>query len=363
MTDTQPVFDPANITVYDELNAQLDEFAKLNKELTFDYADPQGNIDARSHVHKLRRTKGVIEKTRKATKEDALAFGREVDAQANKLKQRVDDMIEVHDAPLREIKEREEARIREHQGNLNNLRMCADLGANPELEMIEKRLDWLAKFDLDSMEEFTEEATNLHATAKTACEYARDVVKKHLAEKEELERLRREAAEREEAERVEREKREAKEAAERAQAEREKREAIEAKEAAERAQREAQEALEIQKRLAEKAAELAEAKAAEKEAKAQAEIEAQKRKAAEEKERAERIQRETEQRIQREAAEEAERKRIEDEKRAADQARRKEVVNEILTAFEDADATAKLNPEYVTCLIVEGSIPHVKVTY
>ena len=72
----------SNIAVYDEFRGQLSELRDANAKTVFDYEDPKGNKDARSHVYKLRQTKSAVEMARKEEKAESLAYGRRVDEQA-----------------------------------------------------------------------------------------------------------------------------------------------------------------------------------------------------------------------------------------------------------------------------------------
>ena len=51
------------LVVFDPVKAELAEYKKQNASLDFDYEDPQGNKDARSHIYKLRQAKTKIADT------------------------------------------------------------------------------------------------------------------------------------------------------------------------------------------------------------------------------------------------------------------------------------------------------------
>ena len=91
------------ITQYDPIKAQINELMALNAKLIFDYRDPKGSRDARSHIFTLRTKKGDVERIRKAAKVDALEYGRKVDSVAKELTTALDSAISVHQAPLDEI--------------------------------------------------------------------------------------------------------------------------------------------------------------------------------------------------------------------------------------------------------------------
>jgi len=49
-----------SLIVFDEVKAEVAKFKELNADMGFDYNDPQDEKYARSHVFKLRKTKGQI---------------------------------------------------------------------------------------------------------------------------------------------------------------------------------------------------------------------------------------------------------------------------------------------------------------
>ena len=51
----------APLACYNEFTAALAELKVDNKAMVFDYRDAKGNKEARSHVHKLRKTKTAID--------------------------------------------------------------------------------------------------------------------------------------------------------------------------------------------------------------------------------------------------------------------------------------------------------------
>lgn len=88
------------LAIFEPVQALMVEYAAENEKLTFDYDDPQGNKDARSHVYKLRQVKTKITDAHKKGKAEALAVCREIDAYKNKLMRQVEEMISVHNEPL-----------------------------------------------------------------------------------------------------------------------------------------------------------------------------------------------------------------------------------------------------------------------
>lgn len=94
---------------FDEVRAAIAKYKTENENLVFSYEDPQGNKDARSHIFKLRKTKTQISEIHKATKAEALAVCQAIDKEKRVLIADVEEMIEVHAAPIRAIDEKIEA--------------------------------------------------------------------------------------------------------------------------------------------------------------------------------------------------------------------------------------------------------------
>jgi colicin import membrane protein len=101
----------SEIAAFSPFYADLATLEKDNAATVFDYESKAGNKDARSHVHKLRKTKGALEKVRKEAKADYLRLGRAVDSEASEIEARIESMIAVHQVKLDEIEQREAARV------------------------------------------------------------------------------------------------------------------------------------------------------------------------------------------------------------------------------------------------------------
>lgn len=127
MSEAEVFESPKPIAVYDQFRAQLAEIAADNAAQVFDYEDEQGNEDARSHVYKLRKTKSAIEKARKAAKAASLEYGRRVDGEAKDIVAQIEEMIEVHAAPLKAIEDREAQRVADIADRLAPLTIPEDL--------------------------------------------------------------------------------------------------------------------------------------------------------------------------------------------------------------------------------------------
>jgi len=107
------------IVAFNQTKADIAEYKAENAKMVFDYEDEQGNKDARSHVYKLRKARTAFDKLRKETKAEALAACKDIDAQAKDISVEFDEMIAVHQDPIKRIEEREEA---EKQAALDKIR-------------------------------------------------------------------------------------------------------------------------------------------------------------------------------------------------------------------------------------------------
>jgi len=358
------IFKETNISAYDEFRAQLTALQAGNEKAVFDYRDPKGNKEARSHVYKLRQTKAAIEKVRKQEKEVYLLKGRQVDSEAKEISAVVEQMIDVHEAPLKEIEREEEERKARHREEIDWLCNITDCSELPS-EAISMLLSQAKEFDAGPrFEELEQGALKAKINAITALESAYLIRKKFEEDQAELARLRKEAVDREQ---KEREERIAREAADNARIAAEKAAEAERKRIAdeqERKDREAQAAIakaEREKLEAENARLRQEQQAKDAAAKAEADKIAAAKKAEDDKQ----------------AAIEAERKRVAAEAaaQAAEAARRKEdlenqkrVNNEMLDDFmslkliEDAGVTEAQIKAVIT-VIAKGLVRNVKINY
>jgi colicin import membrane protein len=392
------------IVEYDEYRAQLATLAEGNSKAVFDYRDPKGNKEARSHVYKLRQTKGAVERKRVELKADILVKGRLIDSEAKEITAVVESMIEVHETPIKQIEQEEAARIKGHrdkialiEGNLDACYQAMHSGfiatCLSDLEAIEPD---------ESFEEFTAEAISAYKKAHAYLSECHTKAAQREAEAAELERLRKEAAERE---RIERETRiaaeakakaeaDAKSAAEKrereiaeqqakakadadrkereaaeaiAKAERDKQEAIakaelEKAEAIARAEKEKAESAERERLAAERAETQRLAAIAKAEADARAAEERQRQAVAQAKLEAEEAAQREQARIARIAREQAAAK-AEEEKRAANKAHQKRINNEILAAMLETGLVTDEVAKELISRIAKALIPHVSINY
>lgn len=326
-------FELNQVEPFSEFRNQLAKMKDENSKAVFIYSSPAGNKAARSHIYTIRQVKANLEKSRKEAKQAALDYGRLVDSSAKELNAEFEAMIEVHEAPLREIEEKEKNRIAEHEEKLQFLRDVSDSqndGITRDSSAIQELIDNVEKFVVNAkLEEFEKEAAHLKAYALSELKGYFDRAKKAEDEKAELERLR---IEKEERDRKDREERIAKEASENAKREAEE---LAAKEKAE-SDRKAKEQEEAVKR-AEQAKKDAEDRAvnAEKEAKEKAERELQQKLEAE---------------------------RLEAEKREADKKHHAKINNEAVSDLVEAGLT-EANAKLAVTAIAQRKIKNIEIRY
>jgi hypothetical protein len=243
---------PALRDAFAEYEEAIASAKEHNANAVFVYEDPKGNKAARSHIYELRQIKARVEARRKELKAGSLEYGRQVDGTAKRITADVEEMIAVHEAPLKAIEAREAARVASHEAALAAI--VADelppdsAGLRAELERVE------AIETGDSWQEFRPRAQACRGAQLARIKALIEQAEQAEAQAAELERLRREQAEREQRERDERIAREARERAEAEAADRERKaaEAAAAREAALRAEAE-RKAAEIRKREADQA--------------------------------------------------------------------------------------------------------------
>lgn len=317
------------IAAYSEFTAKLATLEKENAAVVFDYEDPKGEKAARSHIHKLRRTKTAVDTARKEEKQQALEYGREVDRQAKEIVARIEAMIEVHQKPLDEIKEREEVRIAGIEERIATIKAAA-YNLPVTSDALRDRLNDTQQMVVDeSFDEFMAVASGDKKEAIRVIEAALSTAIENEKQQAELEALRLEKEARERAEREERLKAEAAQAA---------REAAEREAEKERQRIEAEHQAEIAAREAREKAEKERAERAE-------------RQAAEAKEAAEREAREREEAARREA-----------EARERDDKHRAKINSEAAAGLV-ACGVSKSDAEKVVDDIAAGLVAHVTITY
>lgn len=336
------LFSEQHIEAYDPFRAQLKELKEGNDKVVFDYESEKGNKEARSHVFKLRKTKTAVDKVRKEQKDASLQFGRRVDSQAKDIIVEIEEMIEVHDAPIKAIEQREKDRIAKHQENMDCLQRFLDHDFTGEpVNTIDHHMASLSQFSPDaSYDEFMAPATKIFQEAMEKATSALAYRKNYDAEQAELEKLR---AEKEERERKEREDRIAQEAAAKAKAEAEQK-AEAARKESERKEQEAKAAAQAAEDARIKAEAKAKQDAIDSEERQKAAV-----KAAEDK-----------------AMQDAENARIAEEEaakaREADKKNRAAVNNAAVNALV-AEGMAQTAAKQAVTIIAQRKVPSISITY
>jgi len=345
------------VAAYSPFYAELATLEENNQKLTFNYESKKGNAEARSHVYKLRQSKGALERTRKAEKAESLRIGKAIDSEAAALEIRIEAMIKVHQAKLDEIEQREADRVADLKKRLDNIRLYGNMMAtSAELRNDIRELEALVIGE--SYEEFQAEAMAIKDSHLQSLRATHAALVKQEEEAAELERLRAEAKAREQADRdaaiakaaEDRAKAEAAVEAQRVAAEQAK--AIQDAENKSKAEREAGERRELELKLA---AENAERRRVEQEQRA-------------EQDRKDAITRAEQQAA---AAVEAEKQRVataqaaeaaELAKRERNRAHKAKINSAALAAFVAGGMTEECAKQAVT-LIASGKIPAVAIAY
>ena len=99
------------LAVFDEVKATIAKYKAENETLVFDYADPDGARDARSHIANLRKVKTKISDVHKEAKAESRAFGLRLDGKKNEYTGEVEGMIAFHKDPLDAIEAEKQAII------------------------------------------------------------------------------------------------------------------------------------------------------------------------------------------------------------------------------------------------------------
>lgn len=337
------------IVEYREYHAQLAELKQTNDTAVFDYRDPKGNKEARSHIYKLRQTKSAVDKKRKEIKAEVLERGKFIDSEAKAIIGCIESMIDLHESPIKEIEAEEAERVQKHKDFIERIRHYQD-PVHSELSslLINNYIHELEDLEpTEELEEFMAEAVSEYKKSNEILLSWHSKASTREHEQAELERLRKEQEAREQAER------EAKIAAEaKAQAEAE-------------AKRQAEEhklQLEAQQAAAKAEAWRKEREAAEAIARAQREKLEAIAKAEQEKRDAEsKAELARKQEIERQ---EAEKNRIIAEERAREANRQH--VGKIRKSAKEAIMTLGVDEETAKAIVIainDGKVPNVKINY
>jgi hypothetical protein len=147
--------------VISQFHVLLDDIAEAKAkaaDVTFDYADPKGNKQARSYIFSQRKLNARIESARTDAKSYALAYGRKVDEQAAELKDQVAALIKPHQDAIDAIAKAEADRVRRHRDVIDGIRAYGNVGFGATSEAIGYWLAEAKATDIDGLEEFKEEA-------------------------------------------------------------------------------------------------------------------------------------------------------------------------------------------------------------
>lgn len=176
------------IVVFNQTKADLAVYKEENARLVFDYEGEKGNKMARSHVYKLAKARSAFDKLRVATKAEALAACKNIDAAAKLIKTEFDEMIAVHQDPIKRIEEREEAEKQAALDKIREDREKEEAARLADLEAKEKELKELkakAKADEEliaaAAREKQVEADKLAAVEQAKRDVAEQAAKDKLA--------------------------------------------------------------------------------------------------------------------------------------------------------------------------------------
>jgi len=108
------------LKLFSEFDKQMSELRK-NNNVVFDLSEEKGMEEAKAHVRGVKKVRTALEKSRKAAKANALAYGRAVDGQAKEIEGQIDELILVHEVPIQEVEQAELDRINAHEEVISGL--------------------------------------------------------------------------------------------------------------------------------------------------------------------------------------------------------------------------------------------------
>lgn len=190
----------SQVAAYVPFYSELAKLEEDNTKLTFDYESKKGNAEARSHVYKLRQSKGALERTRKSEKSESLRIGKAIDSEAQALEARIEAMIKVHQDEIDKIEQREKDRITALQKRLSEI--TPGIVQFTSSDEVRKNIARVEAISIASgWEEFVEQAASTKEMVLARLAIELDSVIKREAEATELARLRAETVAREQADR------------------------------------------------------------------------------------------------------------------------------------------------------------------
>lgn len=185
---------------FSPIRKQVKEMKEQNAKLTFDLNNKAQLESAKGHVKHLKTIRKKVETTHKTVKADALAFGRKVDAVKNELFKDMNEMIDLHEEPIKQLKIDEDARVARHIANVQKLQLPQVLPNGSE-ELKKLKADLEATVIDESWQEYSQ-------SAEIAIKLALDVLQPKInfaesieAKDRELEELKKKNAERDEEDR------------------------------------------------------------------------------------------------------------------------------------------------------------------
>lgn len=162
----------SRIAAYDPLKDLVAAAAATASTAAFDYTTKEGNREARSYLHNLRKLKAQIEETRKKEKADSLEYGRRVDEQAKALQAELAGIMTPHEKELERLEKLELERVGALRDRLAKLKQAGDYvsrnWATLDVTVMQQKLDELQAdgyFDPAIWQEFFQEADSLGRVA------------------------------------------------------------------------------------------------------------------------------------------------------------------------------------------------------
>ena len=101
------------IVVFDGIQDQISKARSHVEGQTFDYEDPKQNREARSLVQQVRKIKPLLNAAHKEAKAEALRVGRTLDEMKRGYLAEIEEIIAVHDVPIKALEERKAKELAE----------------------------------------------------------------------------------------------------------------------------------------------------------------------------------------------------------------------------------------------------------
>lgn len=328
------------LAVFSPFESQLAELRNKNAVL-FDYTDPVGNKAARSQIATVKKVKGSLEKTRKSAKAASLEFGRKLDSTARGIEEQLQEMIDMHEVPLKEIEAKEERRKLEIHSRIATLSQYQEFGFATTSEQWASALSHAEQFPIDaSLGEFAGYAISQRDKAVETIKVELAAKLQWEKDQEDLRKMRSQQAE----------------------SERKAREDKIANEAAERATREAEAKAEQERIAASRKEAEAERQRQEQATRQALALETAKRQQAEAERRAAQAEQTAKENAAREVAAKAEDDRIAAEKREANKKHQAKINNAAVADLVKAGLLEDMAKLAVTA-IAKREVSHVSISY